>query len=260
MKLIQGLCGLAHAVTITVGLAGGAFAQTAGGPVALSDRGAAAKGTLARMPEVQPNDAVSAAIAAKINAALRREDDRAIAAAADCRTSFKEAQGKDPEDGWTRSADVTMAGPRYLAIVVSDSYYCGGPYPNDGLRSDFVYDVTTGRPVDWTRLFPKGATGKLDSAADGAQLGLIVWPELMRRVKAGADADCRAALEDTEDTGFTVGLDARSGELVAVPAEFPHVIQACADAIRLPVAELRKLGFAPELTDALEAAQRAQKR
>ena len=125
---------------------------------------------------------------------------------------------------------------------------------------DFVYDLTTGRPVDWVKLFPPGAKGKLENSADGAVTGLVVWPGLTERAKAQADSDCRDVFDGDEYSGFSIGLDARTGELVAQPAELPHVIQACADDFRLSVADLRKLGFAPELVAALDAASRFPKR
>jgi hypothetical protein len=208
------------------------------------------------LPKVVPNGAVSAAVAMRINAALRREDARAFNAARDCRGSFREAQGRDEDPAWTRDVMVTMAGPRYLAYRVSDSYYCGGPYPNDGLRSDFVYDLATGAPVNWLRLFPKGAQARVTTSATGANLGVIAWRELTRRAAASAQPECRDVFADDGYDGFSIGLDARTGALTATPADLPHVIQACAEEMRLNGAALRQLGFAPELRAALAAAQR----
>jgi hypothetical protein len=149
-----------------------------------------------------------------------------------------------------------MAGPRYLAYQVADSYYCGGPYPNDGLRSDFVYDLATGRPVNWLTLFPSGAVAKAGTSADGANLGLVAWHELTRRAALDAVDECRDVFAQNEYDGFTIGLDGHSGELVALPAEFPHAIQACAEEVRLNTADLRRLGFSHRLGDALAAARR----
>ena len=128
----------------------------------------AAKEDLDLMPKVVANATVSAAVAARINAALRREDARAIEAAHECHASYQGVEQENAGGKWMRSVSVTMAGPRYLAYQVSDSYYCGGPYPNDGLRSDFVYDLGTGAPVNWLRVFPKGATAKGSTAPAGA--------------------------------------------------------------------------------------------
>lgn len=260
MRLALGIC----IVACIPSMAGPASAKPPSpakpiGPVAIAYP-AALRNELDHLPRLVPNQAVTAAVATKINAALQREDARGNAAAAECRQSFQEMQHKTPKDAWTRSIAVTMAGPHYLGIVVSDSNYCGGAYPNDGMRSDFVYDLTTGRPVDWVKLFPAGAKGKLENSADGAVTGLVAWPGLTERAKAQADGDCRDVFDEDEYSSFSIGLDAQRGALVAEPAELHHVIQACADDIRLSVADLRKLGFAPELVAALDAASRYPRR
>lgn len=228
------------------------------GPVQFARQPAAGRSSLARLPAVLPGPALDPGIAKRINAALAREDSLVDGAARDCRASFREAQGKASPDAWTRGAEVAMAGPRFLAIAISDSYYCGGPYPNDDLRSAFVYDLATGRPVDWLKLFPAGARARLDTAGDGATLGLVAWPELTRRAAAQAGAECRPVFESDDYAGFTVLLDARTGALVARPAQFPHALQACAEDVRLGIADLRRLGFAADLVAALDAAHRLQ--
>lgn len=211
---------------------------------------------LARLPTILPRGTISAAVANRINGALRRLDARGLAAAAECRADAREAS-RPQAGGWQRKVEVTMAGPRYFSVTVSDSSYCGGPYPNDDLQSAFVYDVETGRPVDWLSLFPVGAKALDGSALDGTATGLVTWRELSRRAAAQATRSCRDMFGERA-LGFAVRLDGRSGALVARPADLPHAIQACARDVRLDVPALRRLGFDPRLIAALDAAGRMQ--
>lgn len=228
------------------------------GPVLLQPRSASTDRNVALLPMVRPGAAVTPKSAASINAALRRENARVLNAAAECRASLREQGGRRSQDGWHRSVSIGMAGPRFLAFDLTDNYFCGGAYPTDG-QTSLVFDLATGKPVNWLIFFPPGAEGRLNTAGDGATLGLVAWPELTRRAAVQAQPECREALADAEYSGFSVTLDARDATLVATPAEFPHVIQACAEPIHLGAAELRQLRFSPVLIGALLAARRLQR-
>ena len=231
------------------------------GPVQLQAQRSLHNGEIDQFPVVLAGPAVTAAVAQRINAALRRDQVLVNAAAEDCRASFKDDLNKPaPADAWTRTVEVTMKGPRYLSMMATDSYYCGGAYPNDGLQMPLVYDLDTGAPVDWIRLMPKGVSTKPGNGADGAKAGWVVWPTLTRIAKEDADPDCKDAFMDSDSMGFQIALDARAGELQATPTDFPHVYQACANPVALSIAKLRRLGFAPALVTALEAAHQAQQR
>ena len=79
-----------------------------------------------------------------INTALQRLDRPAARAAHECRTEGP------PSSGYrSRAVSVTMAGPRFLSIVIVDDAFCGGAHPETATLS-LVYDLRTGRPVDWT--------------------------------------------------------------------------------------------------------------
>lgn len=228
------------------------------GPVLFQPQPASTDRAVARLPVVRPGPALTPKNAAAINAALRREDARVLSAAAECRASLREQTGRGSQDAWRRSVSIGMAGPRFLAIDLTDNYFCGGAYPSDG-QTSLVFDLTTGKPVNWLAIFPPGARGRLNTAGDGATLGLVAWPELTRRAAAEAQPECREAFAETDYSGFSITLDARAGTLVATPAEFPHVIQACAEPIRLTAAELQRLRFSPALTNALISARRQQR-
>ncbi len=192
-----------------------------------------------------------APILARINAAMVRVDARGRSSAADCRTSLRERkdlpQGDD--DGWTRDVKVVFTGPRLFAILIQDSYYCGGPYP---ARDDqaLVFDLSTGRPVDWRPLFPPAlhAQTATDTAGDGATLGFFKANSALVGLMGPVNEECRDGLESRY---IMVWPDRAAGGLVLGLRGFPHVSQACEEDVTLTPAKLRHLGFASALVDAI---------
>lgn len=79
----------------------------------------------------------------RINTALKRLD-------ANVRKAIGACKGDEgaPAD-WERSVEVPMHGPGYVSFVISDDASCGGAHPSTGTMS-IVYDLKTGRPIDWT--------------------------------------------------------------------------------------------------------------
>lgn len=183
-------------------------------------------------------DGVPAPARARINGALAAADKRGMAARTDCLAQQDPAEPSIME--WTRAVTVTQAGPRWLAVLVSDEMFCGGAHP-DADVFPLVFDVRTGRPPDWTRLLPRSLAGEavLSTAGDGTRIGLVRSAALLRRAVAQAPADCKAILD--RDAGqFAVWPG--DGRLNAVVFGLPHVAAACADAVGLTPAELRGLG------------------
>ena len=252
----------------TTGLSAPSFADPASaakraplrGPVEFGAGRSVRGDEIAPFPVVLPGPAVAPAAVQRINAAFA-QDRRAVEdVAAQCRGDVKESTGKPaPPDAWSRTVEATMKGPRYLSIMVTDSSDCGGSYPNFGMQTPLVYDLATGSPVNWVRLFPPEVKAVLGTASDGSKVGEIVWPELTRRAKAQAEAECKPVFDDQAPVGFVISLDARAGALDATPTEFPHVVQACENPVALKLADLRALHFSPGLIEALEAAHAAQR-
>ncbi len=210
---------------------------------------------VASFPLVVAGPGVTAPIAAKINAALTSLDVKVATAASDCRQDFREQQPeKSSRDAWQREVDVTMRGPRFLSLLARDSYYCGGMYPNDGLLLPLVYDLKSGRPVDWLTLLPTGVSAVLDTAADGSRVGVVVWPWLRHRAISEADGECKSAFADSAEVTFGLWLDAKKDALMAQPLNLPHVEAACAHTISIPVDEASRIGLAKELMESLRTA------
>ena len=210
---------------------------------------------LAAMPMiVNPVDAAER----RINAALRRFDASGLKAAKSCK-------GMDGKPGdWSRSVETPMRGPGYLSFVIYDSAFCGGAHP-DAATMSIVYDLSSGAPVDWTRLLPDSLTGKLalQEGMDGTKMVTLASKRLyalyLEGYKTGDhrdDKDCMEAVREAGQDGpppMMAWLDAKAGGL-AVALSLPHYATACADEFVIPLATLRAEGAQPVLLDAIAAA------
>lgn len=197
-----------------------------------------------------PRLAGADATIARVNAALDRADARGLKAAQQC------VAASPGSSDWTRSIDMTMAGPRFVSFVSHDDIYCGGPHPNASTVV-LVYDLTTGRPADWTKLMPARVSGKpgTTESADGTVLGTLSSPGLkalyIREMKP--DADCKDVLNDTE-FNFMFWPDAQADGLIMDQDDLAHVSQACGGSVTLSTKMLREMGADAGLIDAIGAA------
>lgn len=116
--------------------------------------------------------------AKRINRALAQGDARVQEAAKECHLGAEEAAARDGrpvggEDGdWSRTITVTMRGPRYLSLLATDGWFCGGAHPDNSMVA-LVYDLAAGAPVNWKRLLPAALAQDTttDTAGDGTVLG-----------------------------------------------------------------------------------------
>ena len=211
------------------------------------------------LPMVAPEDTSAAN---RANATLTRLNDRMIRQLKECDADYLQslkdlgagAKGQRfVADDWTRTVEVTMAGPRYLSLLVTDEANCGGAHPNSGQMA-LVFDMTTGAELNWMRTIATQAHASTyaDTRLDGGTLVALVIPELAKRYIAAADADCKDAFG--EQLSFLLWPDAKDGTLVAEPFDLPHVVQACANPIGLSMADARKLGFGEDLLSMIEQA------
>jgi len=200
----------------------------------------------------------------RVNATLTRLNTRLAKAVKDCDASYADsfkdldaaANKKYPvSEDWSRTVNITMNGPRFLSLVASDAIDCGGAHPDNGQMA-MVFDLTTGKPVDWTKMLAPAADAKpyTDTSTDGSTIGALIIPALKKMAVAAANSDCAGAFEDSQS--FQLWPDAEHGTLVAQPFDLPHVVQACGDEIDLTLAQARKLGFDESLLGAIAQAHR----
>jgi hypothetical protein len=195
----------------------------------------------------------------RINAALKRLDLNVLKASRACK-------GGD----WERSVDVPMQGPGFLSLTITDSFGCdGAAHPDSGTMS-IVYDLTTGRPVDWTQLLPASLTGTvaLEEQSDGTRVVTLASKRLFELYMAGYGAgqapsgdlnDCKQALLDEASAGppgMMVWLDAKGGGL-AVQVGLTHVVAACEEPVVIPAPVLGTEGAQPVLLKAFAVTRAA---
>lgn len=186
-------------------------------------------------------------IFAQINADLAERDAAALAESQDCLS-------KDGSD-WAHGVEVTFAGPRYLNYIAFDSYYCAGAAHPDNNQSSVTYDLTTGRTVNWRDLLPPSlvASGSVDNGTAQDPIGSDALTSLyLAKYPADADQECKDVVRDV-DLAFIFHLDAGEHAVKLTPSFLPHAVQACTEVASIPVSELRSLGAAPDLIDALAA-------
>jgi len=212
---------------------------------------------IASMPQIiDPVDAAEI----RINAALSRLDETVRKAARDC----KSIDGKP--GSWERTIDMPMRGPGYVSFVITDNTYCGSAHPNVSTMS-IVYDLRSGEPVDWTHLLPASLTGTLalQEGADGTKMVTLASKRLFDLYLAGyragdssADAqECRQAIQDSAGDNpppLMAWLDAKAGGL-AVQFDLPHAVQACEEAVVVPLATIRAEGAQVIVVDAIQKAR-----
>ena len=156
---------------------------------------------------------------------------------------------------FSRTVNLTMAGPGYLSFFVSDSWN-GGAYPAS-LFSVVIFDLNTGQVVDWTKLVNSpGLQNYSDTGADG-KLGMpqaLIDPALMAMYLKVPDnaGECQTAYHDEQP--FLVWPEAKSGGLVVEAFDLPHVVQACENPMPLTQDQAKALGFNADFLKAVAAA------
>jgi hypothetical protein len=236
------------------------------GPVELSAPVDVITGQIQGFPRVVPNAIVAVDVASRINASLDHDEAAAKATAMSCRADLKEAlpglKSKDLAGAWQRSVDVTMKGPRFLSYTMTTNQSCGGAYPELGRSSSIVYDLMTGKPVNWLRLLPNGTKGVRGDLGDGQVAGWIQMPSLQMQALQDAEKECKEVFDSSHGDiiSFEVYPDARSGSLRANTPDIMHARRDCEATLALKEAELRALGAPPELWQYISAAHALQQK
>ncbi len=184
---------------------------------------------------------------ALINADLDKRDAEALAESQDCLSTA----GSD----WAHSVEVTFAGPHYLNYVAYDDYYCAGAAHPDNQQSSTLYDLTTGATANWRDLLPAALVANEYPGNEGAQnrIGSDGLTNLyLAKYSADADEDCKSVVRESV-LDFIFQLNSTEHAVMMVPAYLPHAVQACTESVAISLDELRSLGAAPDLIDALAA-------
>jgi len=162
---------------------------------------------------------------------------------------------------WGRSVEAPMTGPRFLSVLLTTGYYCGGAHP-DWEQKSLTFDLETGRLVDWALFLPADmALPRYESTDQWPQLlrspSLKAWYAraaiAQRRIANGED-ECAGVLMDSEP--LDAWPDGRTNGLALQVSGLSHAVSACTETVVMPLDELRRRGADPALIDALEVAHR----
>ncbi len=190
-----------------------------------------------RNPAVDSANAIIAAMNQGTVKALRHCDD-----------FYRQSQGLPKaarvRADWTRRITVPMRGPRFIALRATETPFCGGAYPlND--HAAVVFDMTTGKLIEWQGFLAADASAASDTTGDGAKSAEITMPSSTSLALKRADPEGRSALGDSGDLVFQIWPDASRDELMIQANGQPHVTQGCEQIIGLSMTEAKKLGSAP---------------
>lgn len=200
--------------------------------------------------------------AREINAFLDRMDVRAREERGEC---LSDASTLSDNREWGRSVEAPMTGPRFLSLLVTTGYYCGGAHP-DWAQKALTFDLMSGRQVDWATQLPADMALPRHEASDHwPQLlkspSLIAWygrqAVAQRQAAVAGEDECAEVLTNGSDVGaLNIWLDARSEGLAAQVTGLAHVVAACTETVIMPLDELQRRGANPAMIEALEAAHR----
>lgn len=219
---------------------------------------------LAENFQALPRVALETPEAQAVNAALDRVDARDRESREDCLSMKPHNDNVE----WGRTVDVAMSGPRFVSIVMTRGEYCGGAHPNWD-RPALVFDLQTGRLIDWRAFLPAGMTAEMhdDDADEWVSAAYLKSPELKAwfaaRAMAAMDEYGRKECADIygqgghDEWGLTIWPDAKAAGLILQSAGLAHAEKGCFTEVTMSLRELKRRGVRRELTDALEVAHRS---
>lgn len=196
----------------------------------------------------------------RINQSLKKIDATMLATLAECdkdysnfaRMTDNQHAERSRRGDWTRTVAVTMAGPRYLSYLITDSNFCGGAHPNFS-ESALVFDLQTGSPVNWIAQL-EGRESKLQPAADWNSIPAqqVVDSSLQAfYAEHLSDDGCRTIVREDDDLSLLIWPDAKLRKLV-LGSNLRHVIEACAEHVMISAEQARQLGFSETFLQTIE--------
>lgn len=205
-------------------------------------------------PRVVPNENVSPPMAAALNSRFDRLDSDMRKGLHDCKTGARKMHQDDSAFDYEHKLSVSMRGPRYLSVLVSDAYFCGGAHPENNDEA-LVYDVTTGAAIDWLTMLPGSSIGY--KAEDTSHSSSVIWPPLQQLALEQADDDCKDIYRE-KNLSFILWPDADQGAIVAEADGLSHISSAlCGEQVVLDIPSAQRLGISPALLSLLATAHAA---
>lgn len=152
----------------------------------------------------------------------------------------EDGAGRDFE--WNVVTTVDYAQQDIFSVNASGNYFCGGAYPTNNYTQTLTFDMKTGETITFPQLFESYET-------DQAQILETIYAAQIELAKMseGVAEEGSCSLVNTLDTLMNYTHDFRlatATKAVIVQPQYPHVIEACAEPVTVPVEQL--LPFAPQ--------------
>jgi hypothetical protein len=184
--------------------------------------------------------------ARNINAALADND--ADVKGSDCRAA--------PNFYTERSIEVTLAGPHYLAFLITDGWYCPSSAHPGSATSPLIFSLTNGdyiNPQIWLprALRPDAHLNRTEGQTTQTTPLTDLYLNLAKPDPAAQDDPNCTEILQTVPHGFILWPDASKHALILQPSGLPYIFTACLNPVALPVAQLLKQHASPRLIAAL---------
>lgn len=125
-----------------------------------------------------------------------------------------------------------------FSIYASEDYYCGTAYPTNDNNVSLTFDMKTGKLVSFEELF-RNYDADRQEIVKTIFAGLLARGERAARAGKTNDGDCDALYTlDTLESATYVFNFSKAG--LSVQADWPHVMEACAERVTVPYAKLSK--------------------
>lgn len=172
------------------------------------------------------------AIQRKVNALFAAKDAADSNERKDCLSQLKDAHIAPTADSYSLDISVSYASKTFVSLDVRATYYCGGPYPNDGVREPLTIDLRSGNELNWKKVFKPGFL----LGESGGMAKLVSLYQVRYTKQPNPVEGCPDVVKNDLDA-LLLRLDAAKGGLVVTP-DFPHAPQACAVEIPFTPADI----------------------
>jgi hypothetical protein len=152
------------------------------------------------------------------------------------RMSCDSSSGRDDDElreyySYNATSSVTYAKHDIYSISIHSSYFCGGAHPNNDVNESITFDMKTGEPVSFEQLFTK-------YEEDKEKIVSLIFASQIQKAEESVDeesCDSMFTLDRLTDSEYSYTLGDKG---ITIEPNWPHVIEACEEAITVPISEL----------------------
>lgn len=139
---------------------------------------------------------------------------------------------------WNVKISTDYAQNDIFSVNAGGSYWCGGPYPTNNYSSTFTFDMKTGEQITFEKLFK-------NYQKDKKQIINIIYGDVIAKTNdyvarhPVGDGNCENVntFGSLSDSSQDYRLSTTT-KAISVQPNYPHVIEACIEAVEVPVQKL----------------------